>query len=184
MKMKNKIIPATLAVVLAIGVGMMFAPVEQATTVHTTFILPGTMGLACATESVAMTTDTNAVDNDIVELTILVDMTIERITISEGAAGDLAGDTIGFDAMTLDGKTVTVGATAEDIDDASPVEITEEMGIFTLQINAGDVLALTIDDNDGTLVDDTDLIDFEICGLVADPANFDGADITSAVTEA
>jgi len=184
MKMKNKIIPATLAIVLAIGVGMMAVPVEQATTVHTTFILPGTMGLACATESVTMTTATNAVDNDIVQLTIAVGMTIEKITVSEGVAGDLASDTLGFDAMTLDGKTVTVDATAEDIDDANPVEITEELAILTLQINAGDVLALTILDGDGSAVDDTDVIDFEICGLVADPANFDGDDITGAVLEA
>ena len=40
-------------------------------------------------------------------------MNVQRISVNGGTL--LLGDTIGFQAMTLDGKTVAITATAEDI---------------------------------------------------------------------
>ena len=184
MKNNNKIIPLALGATIILALGFFMMPVEQASTIHnTSLITSSSMGLACTTETVTMTTATNVVDNDVITFTFNKSIDIYRMILS---SDDLAGDTIGFDVFTIDGILPSQwNSIDEDIDD-TPDDLLADLFIRTsIMMDAGEELAFTIDDDfDGLTVDDTDELTFQFCGLVSDPANFVGADIDSAVTEA
>ena len=169
----NKLtIPAILAATVMVAGIFAFMPVEQASTVHTTSILPGTTGIACATEDVAALA---TADNDIITYTFAQSVIV--LSALTNADASLAGDTLTFDVISVDGgASVFVAAGTATTDTVST-----SYGIEQELIGVGiqNTLALTI--NSAT-VDVNDVISFTFCVLTSDPANFDNADITTATT--
>jgi hypothetical protein len=176
--MRKILVPVIIGAILMAGLSLAMIPVERATTVHNT-ILAGTIGLGCATESVDIGAE---IDNDIITFTFTQPIVLTTIIV-DGAA-NMAGDTLGFDAVTVDDADVTTTATAEDLDDDPAVEIYNELDLLSIHVQAE--LALTADDDAaaGDALDANDDFDITFCGLTEDPEDFDGDDVTAAITEA
>ena len=176
----NKLaIPAILTATIMVAGMFAFMPVEQASTVHTT-LSAQTTGIACATEAVNLLATSN---NDILTFTFTQPILI--ISIEMQGAANLAADTIGFDAATIDGEDaiLTLGLIdGETLDDDPDLNWVNEGPFTNSPIYVGATLAITIDDDAGGETDVDDDITFVICGLVEDATSFDGTDVTAVQT--
>ena len=184
----NKLtIPAILVATVMVAGIFAFIPVEQASTVHTTSILPGTVGLGCATEAVTLLATP---DEDEILFTFTGEgspILIKTITVI-GTTGVVGGELIGFKAVSAGGVSTSVDtadlfitaiAEGSGADDAPGIELMNAMDNDPIYVTTS--LGLIIDD---TAADNDvdEVFTFEFCGLVSDPANFDGADIANGIT--
>lgn len=167
MNTKNKklAIPAILVATVMVAGIFAFAPIENASTVHTE-VIASAIGLACATETVTLTA---GIDNDPITLTFTpaIQLLGLRVSIDDNA------DDIGFDAdPTVNGAIIQTGGIFEDIDDIGTEIIGQYNAETTFSITAGGALVMIVEDDTGGAMAAADVITFQACGLVTDPANF------------
>lgn len=171
------IIPAILTATVLLAGFFAFSPIEQASTVHTT-IIAATSGVACATESVTLS---GAPDDDIITFNFADPIVLKSIFVEATTTFVAGDDEWGLDAITVDGNTFEFTAIADDAIDTGE-ELLMQMDL-TSEITSQATLVITINDADvgGTAaeLDGADVIDFVICGLTTDVANFNP---TSGVT--
>ena len=180
---KNITIPTILAATIFVAGIFAFSPVQEASTVHTTLIA-GTVGLACLTDSATYSAD--QVDNDDFTLTFGKAITILGL---RAQSTDTSGDGDGADEIGIEADPTVNGAIVQSIivDDATDTEnisSNEQTDLLTtmdlaepMTVLEGGAVVFTVDASVGTVLEDTDIITFEVCGLITDPANFVDADL-------
>jgi len=172
MNTKNKklTIPVILSATILIAGIFAFAPIENASSTHVETIA-STVGLACATETVTLSA---GIDGNAITLTYTPALQLLglRVTIND------SDDAIGFDALaTVNGAEVQTAAVVESIDNEGDEILSQMDTNVPLTLAAGGALVLTVDDDDGSDMESTDVITFQSCVLVSDPTNFDATDI-------
>ena len=189
--MSKLTIPAILVATIMVAGIFAFMPVEQASTVHDS-ITAAAVGLACVTETLTVAGE---IDNDEVIFTfsnegapIFITSLSGQVTTG-GAANEAFGiqatQDIGAEETEVDGNEFEI--TLNDASAAAPDNTEREMfsgALFENGIFVETVFQLIIDNDEGAgqAVDAADVITFEICGFVSDPANFDAADVTITQT--
>ena len=177
----NKLtIPAILVATVMVAGIFAFMPVQQASTVHTTFLLPATTGIACATEAVDIGAE---IDDDILTFTFTSPILLMSVLFDGDA--NMAGDTLGFDAVTIDGADAIalMQNFAEALDDTPDLNWNNEGPFFSQPIYVGATLAMVADDDDGNALGANDDFTVTFCGIVEDAGNFDGNDVALVITE-
>jgi len=178
----KKLTPAILASIAIVASILAFAPIDQASTVHTT-ITAGTIGYACASEAVNFIGANDSADEDLITVTF----TPEFLLMEVYMVHDAAGEPIGFDAITVDGAEYANLAfnTFEDITAGDYDGILSETSAGPFAIDAGAVISFTIDDDTDTAGGRptvTDALTVTVCGLTEDAANFGADDIVVGIT--
>ena len=190
--MNRLTIPAILVATVMVAGIFAFMPVQQASTVHTSgtitlasdadiaaiLVDTGTTlpalrtGVACVTEDVAALA---TADNDIITYTF--SQPVKLLSVFVNADASLAGDTLDFDAVSVNGgANVYVGAGTAATDAVSvSYAIEQEL----LGIGIQNTVALTIN---SIGLDAADNVSITFCVSTLDPANFDATDITTAIT--
>lgn len=189
--MSKLTIPAILVATIMVAGIFAFMPVEQASTVHDS-ISAATVGVGCISDTLTVA---GVIDNDQVIFTFSNEGAPIFITSlsGQGTAGVVADEAfgvqlfqdVGNEETEVDGNALEF-ALSDAVADA-PDNTEREMfsaGGFQNGIFVETVLQLIIDDDEGAAqdIEAGDVLTFEICGLVSDPANFDAADVTITQT--
>ena len=179
MTMNKVTIPTILAATILVAGIFAFMPIEQASSVHTT-ILAGGYGYGCVTEAFTVPA---TYDGDTTTLTFTNEGADIYITYfsADVTTGGAANEGFGITSATADGSVTSLALQDAGVD--APDDTEREMlsgGGFGGGIYVQSTLAMLVDDNEGAQdIDENDVITFEVCGLVSDPANFGGEDIAA-----
>jgi len=169
-----------------------FIPVDQASTLHTQ-VTAASMGTGCVSDTLTVSGE---IDNDQVIFTFSNEGAPIFITslsgdVTTGGAADEAfgiqlSQDVGTESTSVDAKlwTIILDDDEADAPDSTEREMLAASDATFNGVYVESVLQLIIDNDEGAseAVDAADVITFEICGLVSDPANFTAADVTITQT--
>ena len=175
--MINYTVTAILGATILVAGIFAFMPINQASSVHTQ-VLAGQVGYGCVTE---LFTVPATYDGDTTTLTFTnqgADIYITYLSV-QVTTGGAANEAFGITSATADGSVTSIAFNDDAVGapDNTEVEILSFDG-FGGGIYVQSTFAMVVDDDEGAQdIDQNDVITFEICGLVSDPANFDGDDV-------